>query len=335
MLVSIFPKLHKWKSSSLKLNIELSSVCLNLLHSVLNAMNLSQSSYNKSQPTGKFSIDQFCEMVLLNTECAESLLGLINVSYECAQDASYIDELKMLDNILVQSVSLLNRLIEVADELTGDLSTNKKYQLVTQSLLYSYLIKSISNQGNNMSTSEIIQSTSSISGKDLTAKNELIDKNNQLIIQLNLMMSQTECALNKTLVNGIEDKNDINWFYLLNKIIIYKSNRILDCLIFSIFKKVSQFTPRLFGSLIGIYTSRIHMIILDKLDSCNEGQTIKTICEFLCSLVENQPGFFQILADLKVEYENSNEKFVDSEKSVLKSIFSLLGTLNKKVIITK
>jgi len=331
MLVSVFPKLHKWKSTSLKLNMELSSVCLNLLHSVLNAVNLPPLSDHKNQPAGKFGIDQFCELLLLNTECAESLLGLINVSYECTQDASYIDELKTLDNILVQSVSLLNRLIEVPDELTGDLSTNKKYQTVVQSLLYSYLIKSISNQGNTMSTSAIIQSTSSITGKDLTTKNELIDKNNQLIIQLNLMMSQTESALSRTLLNGVEDKNDMNWFYLLTKIIIYKPNRILDCLLFSIFKKISQFTPRLFGSLIGMYTAQIHTIILKKLDSRSDGQIVKTICEFLCSLVENQPGFFQILVDLRIEYENSNEKFVDSERSVLKSIFTLLGELNKKV----
>jgi hypothetical protein len=37
------------------------------------------------------------------------------------------------------------------------------------------------------------------------------------------------------------------------------------------------------------------------------------------------------LVDLKVEYENSNEKFVHSERSVLKSVFTLLDALNKKV----
>ena len=45
VLLFIFPLTHKWKHSTISLNIDLSIACLNLLHTVLNA-NPSSSSFN-------------------------------------------------------------------------------------------------------------------------------------------------------------------------------------------------------------------------------------------------------------------------------------------------
>ena len=113
VLVLVFPQIHKWNDSTFNFNTELSLTCLNLLHAVLNTTACS----NVSSPS--FRIDQFCELLLINTECSESLLGLINCSYECSQNLNYITHVKKLDHILIQSVSLVNRLIVVSDNKEG------------------------------------------------------------------------------------------------------------------------------------------------------------------------------------------------------------------------
>ena len=113
VLVLVFPQIHKWNDSTFNFNTELSLTCLNLLHAVLN------TTTNSSLSSSSFRIDQFCELLLINTECSESLLGLINCSYECSQNLNYITHIKKLDHILIQSVSLVNRLIVIPDNKEG------------------------------------------------------------------------------------------------------------------------------------------------------------------------------------------------------------------------
>lgn len=129
-----------------------------------------------------------------------------------------------------------------------------------------------------------------------------------------------------------DEKNNTNWFHLLTKIAIYKSNRTVDCLLFSLFKKISQLTPLLFGSLLGQYANKIHTVLLNKIDNASQGQIIPIVCEFLCSLIENQPAFFQKLADQRESNESDEKlkgKLVEGEKSILKALFKLLGKLKK------
>ena len=81
------------------------------------------------------------------------------------------------------------------------------------------------------------------------------------------------------------------------------------------------------------------MVLLDKLNSANDGQIITIVCELLCSLIENQPAFFQKLADMTIEKvlklndaaanENSEDKVIVGDRSVLKAIFKLLTDLKK------
>jgi len=115
VLLLVFPQIHKWKDLTFNFNTELSLTCLNLLHAVLN------TTASSNFPSPSFRIDQFCELILINTECSESLLGLINCSYECSQNLNYITHIKKLDHILIQSVSLVNRLIFVPDIKEGKL----------------------------------------------------------------------------------------------------------------------------------------------------------------------------------------------------------------------
>lgn len=200
----------------------------------------------------------------------------------------------------MQCISLVNRLIFVPS-LNTTTVLEKKYQSSNQTLLYSLLIRSINDQNYQLANIDEVSST-----------NETITKNNQFLLQLNLMMSNSNANKSSSTLSSKPyeyncNKNETNWFHLLTKIAIYKSNSILDCLLFSIFKKISQLTPRLFGSLLGVYSNHMHRIILKKLDSKNDGQVISIVSEFLCSLIENQPGYFNILSSLKVESVNQTE----------------------------
>ena len=114
--------------------------------------------------------------------------------------------------------------------------------------------------------------------------------------------------------------------HLLIKIALFKSNCILDCLLFSLFKKISQLTPSLFGTLVGPYDNQLHDLILSKFVN-RDGQMITIISEFLCSLIENQSGFFQVLAQLTLEKdEKLNEKFTEGKKTFGgKKIFNAEG----------
>ena len=238
-------------------------------------------------------------------------------------------KIKKLENILTQSISLVNRLIILPTSNAIQLpEEDKDLTNISQSMLYLHLIKFLNHQTNFTLSESITESDS-----------DLINKNNQFIVQLNLLMSK---AASKSAINSILDKSEVNWFHLLIKISIYKSNRILDCLLFSIFKKVSQLTPGLFGCLLDPFGDKMHSIILNKLNSAKDGQIVTIISDFLCSLIENQPGFFQKLACIKIEPRPApttatasvpavkSEKFIEGEKSVLKSIFKLLTELKNQ-----
>lgn len=266
------------------------------------------------------NLDQFCEVVLLNTECSDSLLNLILTVYECSQDINFIGQIKKIDTILIQSVSLVNRLMFIPDEIKNEY--DQKKNCINQSLLYFLLIKSICQQSQSGSSNIPL-----LNEKD-PQSNDIINKNNQFLLQLNLLMSQSNPFLNKNLVNSsiTENKNDTNWFHLLTKIFIYKSNQTIDCLLFSIFKTISQLTPRLFGSLIGQQTHQMHLKIIERIRTQQSGSLIATLCEFLCSLIQYQPGFFQILADVKTDSKDKDQ-IVEGNQSILRELFLLLSRI--------
>ena len=237
----------------------------------------------------------------------------------------------------MQSISLVNRLIVIPtniDEVTDTLSLP-----ISQSALYLNLIKYINQQQTDLTDS------SYSSRKALSDAS--IAKNNQFIMQLDVIMSKT--GYSNSLKCSFDDKNSTNWFQLLTKIAIFKSNRTIDCLLFSLFKKISQLTPLLFGSLLGPYANQIHSILLSKISKNSEGQIVTIICEFLCSLIQNQPAFFQKLAELsnEVQEENATESSdkkenkpenpcpkiktskPEGDRSILKALFTLLSDLKK------
>lgn len=254
-------------------------------------------------------------------------------------------EIKKLDEILIQSVSLLNRLISAPTSSPGATEVEKiQQESVIQSLMYSLLIKSISQQNQSSLIASGSNLHAPLSESDVHC-DQTIAQNNQFLFQLNLMMSQTTAsnelegnnrnatANSKFLTETASNKSEINWFHLLVKLAKHKSKSIMDCLLFSLFKKIAQLTPRLFGSLLGPYTSQMHEILLSKLKFANGGQVISSVCEFLCSLIENQPGFFQTLAALK--FETATDRCTDDSRSVLKAMADLLNELKNNKVYSK
>jgi hypothetical protein len=254
--------------------------------------------------------------------------------------------------MLIQSVSLLNRLITTSPITSG------------QSFMYSLLVKSISQQSSHSATSVDSGAESMSSATDeiigaRSAVSDSITKNNQFLVQLNLMMSQAVSATSNSQSATISASNgstttsstsDIDWFHLLVKLAKHKSASIMDCMLFSLFSKIAQLTPRLFGSLLGSAqcVAQMHQIVIDKLSGCSNGdqkpvvvvigrgQLIASVCEFLCALIEFQPGYFRSLVALKrteltanSTTTNANDSVVqvDESSSVLKVLFSLLNEL--------
>lgn len=248
-------------------------------------------------------------------------------------------------------MSLLNRLIIVSESTTA---TSDLIVDSSQSFMYSLLIKSISQQ--SQSSSNVIQ-TGEMLSKNCESLST-IAKNNQFLVQLNLMMSQAQSAAASGTVSSSSSSNslsattasqsstqlnEVNWFHLLVNLAKHKSAHILDCMLFSLFRKVAQLTPRLFGSLLGtdFCVEQMHEIIASKLrgvavNAPGRGQVISSVCEFLCALVEFQPGYFQSLVAIKSSTESSSSPvgtiLVDESRSVLKFLFDLLSELkNHKV----
>lgn len=222
--------------------------------------------------------------------------------------------------------------------------------------MYSLLIKSISQQ--SQSSSNVIQTGEMLSKN--CESSSTIAKNNQFLVQLNLMMSQAQSAAASGTVSSSSSSNslsaattsqsatqlnEVNWFHLLVSLAKHKSAHILDCMLFSLFRKVAQLTPRLFGSLLGtdFCVEQMHEIIASKLrgvavNAPGRGQVISSVCEFLCALVEFQPGYFQSLVAIKSSSTESLSSspvgtiLVDESRSVLKFLFDLLSELkNHKV----
>ncbi len=246
-----------------------------------------------------------------------------------------ISKIKKLDNILMQSISLVNRLIVIPSKL-NDETTNQTFLMlpINQSVLYLNLIKFINEQQTSNMSDSMFEVQKALSDKN-------IKQNNQFIMELNVMMSKNSSNQDSLRNAYSGEKVEINWFHLLTKVAIHKSNRTIDCLLFALFKKISQLTPLLFGSLLGPYANQIHSLLLNKLNKNNDGQIITMVCELLCSFIENQPAFFQKLADLSFDSSctnekskslNSNNKIVEGEKSVLKAIFKFLSEVDKVTI---
>jgi hypothetical protein len=210
------------------------------------------------------------------------------------------------------------------------LSLNKESQLtkksIDQSLLYINLIKSINIQSQNSLINTI--------HNDFPSSNETIKNNNQFLMQLNTMMrsansssDQSIDSFNISQQNTNSNPNEVNWFHLLTKICVFKSNQILDGLLFSIFKKIAQLTPPLFGSLLGPYVNKFHKIVLNKLSINSDDQILTITSEFLCSIIKYQSGYFQTLACIRKETSLNNStanNFIEGELSVLKAMFDLL-----------
>lgn len=366
LLTFVFPQLFKWKSFSFANQMDLILTCLNLLHSTLNtsatsyfvpcnvnylnAMGLDECV--KSTTPSFVRIDELCEKMLLNTNCSESLLQIIYASYEFSQDIKCSNDLQKLQSIQIQSVSLVNRLLTLPTTFSAD-EDKDRLHYITQSSLVSHLISSL-NKNSTYQSSGLTQSTMNYMNLNLNSNDpelvnakEIIKRNSEFLLQLNLLMSKSKTqqsmdieshlssSSSDLLIDIADNLNGINWFYLLTKMIIYKPNKILDNLLFSIFRKISIMTPRLFGSLLGSFTDQMHSSIFERLSSDFklENQSISIICEFLSSLIEYQPGFFQILADIRVEKSmkagNSEENIVEGSRSVLKILFTILDKLTE------
>ncbi len=229
----------------------------------------------------------------------------------------------------MQTISLINRLISLPGSSSVDESVHPRpSNAIDQSVLYLNLIKYINEQQTTLTES-------SYDSRKAMSDTSIV-KNNQFIMQLDVMMSKTGYSSSARSV--FDERDDTNWFHLLTKIAIYKSNRTIDCLLFSIFKKIAQLTPLLFGSLLGPYANKIHSVVLRKIEAKSQGQIVSIVCEFLCSLIESQPAFFQKLADLsetsgvtegESEKKEAGGKLIEGDKSVLKALFKLLSELKK------
>ena len=254
----------------------------------------------------------------------------------------------------MQSVSLVNRLLTIPSTFSSN-EEKDRLTFVNQSMLLSNLISSLTKNrshhaNSSLSDYTIIQNTTNLSDSDSNSTRDIINKNNQFLLQLNLLVSKSSSSggndrdnlAPNLLIDIYDSAHGINWFYLLAKMLIYKSNGVLDSLLFSIFRKISILTPRLFGSLLGPFANQMHSIIFSKLSDHLDSRIICIISEFLSALVEYQPGFFQTLADLrttrpprtesstltvKQEITTATETYVEGEKSILKALFSLLDKL--------
>ena len=133
--------------------------------------------------------------------------------------------------------------------------------------------------------------------------------------------------------NNSNSNTNSNYVETLMKLIIYKRNTILDSLTFSLCKKISQLTPRLFGS---IFTNNEEIqlfceSIISRLKSDNpDSQAINSIAKFLCTLVEFQPSFFQSLANINIQKSKDGKTvYEEGSKSIFRYIFHLLENLNE------
>ncbi len=143
----------------------------------------------------------------------------------------------------------------------------------------------------------------------------------------NSLSDQSIDSLSTLQQNTNSNPNEVNWFHLLTKICVFKSNQILDGLLFSIFKKIAQLTPPLFGSLLGPYVQKFHEIVFKKLSIDSDDQILTITSEFLCSIIKYQSGYFQTLACIKKGdslNDSTSSSFVEGEQSVLKAMFDLL-----------
>lgn len=124
-----------------------------------------------------------------------------------------------------------------------------------------------------------------------------------------------------------------NLFTNIVKIIIYKTNPTSDSLVFILCKKISQLTPRLFGSLFNNESEicLFYQSIFDRFNTNNSqfnSQTINSMCEFLCATIEFQPTFFQHLASIIIKKDNTSNEitYAEGDQSIFKYIFQLLDS---------
>jgi hypothetical protein len=148
-------------------------------------------------------------------------------------------------------------------------------------------------------------------------------KTSKALIEINYFKSSLLTTVNDNDYSMSQYNNNTNSNYVetLVKLIIYKRNTILDSLTFSLFKKISQLTPRLFGSIFS-NNEEINLFcesIVNRLKSDKpDAQAVNSIAKFLCTLVEFQPSFFHLLADINIKKTNE-DKTVYEEGSI--SIF--------------
>ena len=128
-----------------------------------------------------------------------------------------------------------------------------------------------------------------------------------------------------------------NYVETLIKLVIYKRNKVLDSLVFSLCKTICQLTPRLFGSIFksNEEVNLFHESIINRLtDKKLDSQSLNSISKFLCTLVEFQPSFFQLLANISIKKDKDDKGIVYEEgnKSIFKYIFELLDNLNENKV---
>jgi hypothetical protein len=160
-------------------------------------------------------------------------------------------------------------------------------------------------------------------------------KTSKALIEINYFKSSLLTTVNDNDYSMSQYNNNTNSNYVetLVKLIIYKRNTILDSLTFSLFKKISQLTPRLFGSIFS-NNEEINLFcesIVNRLKSDKpDAQAVNSIAKFLCTLVEFQPSFFHLLADINIKKTNEDKTvYEEGSKSIFKCIFYLLENLNE------
>jgi hypothetical protein len=170
----------------------------------------------------------------------------------------------------------------------------------------------------------------------------------------------TSFGANNLSIIDLNKLSTTNSFFNLLRLILFKhkqneyfNGNTIDCLVYSILKKLSQLTSRLFGSL---FVNDLVILLLNKniissidyslKNDYTNKQAISSICDFTTELIINQTGFFNNfnklnddgssifnkLINLLKESHNVNDRFNENYKVVESSVFNCIYTVwsNKK-----
>lgn len=169
----------------------------------------------------------------------------------------------------------------------------------------------------------------------------------------------TSFGANNLSIIDLNKLSATNSFFNLLRLIIFKhknneyyNNNSIDCLVYSILKKLSQLTSRLFGSLFinDLTKTLLNNKIIFTIDySLNNNyinkQVVSSICDFIAELIVNQIGFYnnfnklndtsifnKLIDTFKDSQEIINDQLRENYKVVESSVLYCIYTVwsNKK-----